>query len=232
MAGAQGRLPDGTGKANATDDGTAQDTAGGTPPAFRAAVAGLRAGRPRPGVALDPVPPPRRLAPYAYALQAGVRDDSGDHHDDPDAEELADGRLVLLHDPAGAAGWHGTFRLVTLVSAALEPEMAADPLLPEVCWSWLTGALGARGLEHGEPSGTVTRAGSHHFGGLAERPPSCRIEIRASWTPQEAADGAPDTAAHLEAWCDLLCQVAGLPPAVPGDASVVSLPQRRGPRRP
>ncbi|WP_181798523.1 DUF3000 domain-containing protein, partial [Streptomyces sp. WELS2] len=145
-------------------------------------------------------------------------------------QELADGRLVLLHDPAGHDAWQGTFRLVTLVRAELEPEMAADPLLPEVCWSWLTGALQARGLAYGEPSGTITRAGSHYFGGLAERPAASQIEIRASWTPREGLGGAPDTAAHLISWCDLLAQVAGLPPAGPGDASVVTLPQRRGPQ--
>ena len=139
---------------------------------------------------------------------------------------------MLLHDPAGHDAWQGTFRLVTLVRAELEPEMAADPLLPEVCWSWLTGALQARGLTYGEPSGTVTRASSHYFGGLAERPAASQIEIRASWTPREGLGGVPDTAAHLAAWCDLLCQVAGLPPAGPGDASVVTLPQRRGPQSP
>lgn len=143
-------------------------------------------------------------------------------------EDLADGRLVLLHDPAGHDAWRGTFRLVTLVRAELEPEMAADPLLPDVCWSWLTGALTARGLAFGEPSGTVTRASSHYFGGLSERPAASQIEIRASWTPREGLGGVPDTATHLVAWCDLLAQVAGLPPTAPGDASVVTLPQRRG----
>jgi hypothetical protein len=135
-----------------------------------------------------------------------------------------------LHDPAGHEAWQGSFRLVTLVRAELEPEMAADPLLPEVCWSWLTGALQSRGLAYGEPSGTVTRASSHYFGGLAERPAASQIEIRASWTPREGLGGVPDTAAHLASWCDLLSQVAGLPPAGPGDASVVTLPQRRGPQ--
>ena len=38
--------------------------------------------------------------------------------------------------------------------------------------------------------------------------------------------GVPDTAAHLAAWCDLLCQIAGLPPAGAAEAGVVSLPQR------
>ncbi|GGV06729.1 hypothetical protein GCM10010245_13630 [Streptomyces spectabilis] len=198
--------------------GTVADTA---PPPFRAAVDALRETRLRPQVEIDPTRPPQRLAPFAYALEAAVVDED---------EDLADGRLVLLHDPAGHEAWKGTFRLVTLVRAELEPEMAADPLLPEVCWSWLTGALQARGLSCGEPSGTVTRAGSHYFGGLAERPPASQIEIRASWTPREGAGGVPDAGAHLAAWCDLLCQVAGLPPAGPVDGSVVTLPQRRGPR--
>ncbi|MEU0987697.1 MULTISPECIES: DUF3000 domain-containing protein [unclassified Streptomyces] len=202
------------------DDGT-QDT---VPRAFRLAVEGLRSARLRPGIEVDPTRPPQRLAPHAYALEAAVVEDD---------EDLADGRLVLLHDPAGHDAWQGTFRLVTLIRAELEPEMAADPLLPEVSWSWLTGALEARGLAYGEPSGTVTRAGSHYFGGLAERRPATQIEIRASWTPREGRDGVPDTAAHLAAWCDLLCQIAGLPPAAVGvepGAGVVSLPQRRGPQ--
>jgi Protein of unknown function (DUF3000) len=130
---------------------------------------------------------------------------------------------------------------VTLVHADLEPEMAADPLLPEVCWTWLTGALEARRVPYGAPSGTVTRASSHYFGGLREREPSTRIEIRASWSPAEPAakkggkkdrqgGGVPDTAAHLAAWCDLLCQIAGLPPGGAPDAGVVTLPQRRDPQ--
>lgn len=169
---------------------------------FRAAVDALRAARLRPQIEVDPAPAPKKLAPYAYALEATVVDGE---------QDLADGLLVLLHDPDGHDAWRGTFRLVTLVRAELEPEMAADPLLPEVCWSWLTGALQARGLAYGEPSGTVTRASSHFFGGLAERPANSQIEIRASWSPREGLGGVPDAAAHLASWCDLLAQVAGLP---------------------
>ncbi|MCK8681075.1 DUF3000 domain-containing protein [Streptomyces lichenis] len=197
------------------------------PPAFRRAVDGLTSARMRPEIELDTAPAPKRLAPYAYALEAAVVADD---------EDLADGRLVLLHDPDGHEAWQGAFRLVTLVRAELEAEMAADPLLPEVCWTWLTGALEARGLPYDEASGTVTRAGSYYFGGLADRRPATQIEIRASWTPREGSGGVPDTSAHLAAWCDLLCQVAGLPPSAPStpdgpSAGVVSLPQRRGPRR-
>ncbi|MFE1200985.1 DUF3000 domain-containing protein [Streptomyces sp. NPDC058762] len=245
MAAAQGRLSDGAGgmdDAKGTEEearhkgnhngsngssggnGSTGSGAGGgstVPPTFTAAVEALRAARLRPQIEVEATRAPQRLAPHAYALEAAVVD--GD-------EELADGRLVLLHEPAGHEAWHGTFRLVTLVRAELEPEMAADPLLPDVCWSWLTGALQARGLTYGEPSGTVTRASSHYFGGLSARPSASQIEIRASWTPRESLGGVPDTAAHLSSWCDLLAQVAGLPPAAPGDASVVTLPQRRGPQ--
>ncbi|MEU6986030.1 DUF3000 domain-containing protein [Streptomyces sp. NPDC046324] len=226
MAAAQGHFSD----HSDGDGGTGDTEANAVPPAFRRAVDALRAARLRPELEIDPTRPPQRLAPYAYALEAAVVEGEDD---------LADGRLVLLHDPAGHDAWKGTFRLVTLVRAELEPEMAADPLLPEVCWSWLTGALEARGLAYGEASGTVTQAGSHYFGGLAERRPATQIEIRASWTPQDALGGAPDAAAHLTAWSDLLCQVAGLPPSTPdpgagtiSGAGVVSLPQRRGPQQP
>ncbi|MFE6891031.1 DUF3000 domain-containing protein [Streptomyces sp. NPDC057694] len=207
------------------------DTAPAAPLAFRTAVDALRAARLRPEIEIDPTRPPQRLAPFAYALEAAVIEPGPDADD---AEALADGRLVLLHDPAGHEAWHGTFRLVTLVRAELEPEMAADPLLPDVCWSWLTGALRSRGLSYGEPSGTVTRASSHYFGGIGDRPAASQIEIRASWTPREGRGGVPDTAAHLAAWCELLCQLAGLPPAPAGpqgtDGAVVTLPQRRGPQ--
>ncbi|MEU6736340.1 MULTISPECIES: DUF3000 domain-containing protein [Streptomyces] len=233
MAAAQGHVSDGAGgtdtprereAAKEAEKSTAQEAerapAEQVPPVFRAAVEQLHSARLRPGIEIETVRAPRRLAPHAHALEAAVLDGEDD---------LADGRLILLHDPAGHEAWQGGFRLVTLVRAELEPEMAADPLLPEVCWSWLTGALQSRGLTVKEPGGTVTRASSQHFGGLAERPPASQIEIRASWTPYESAGQAPDTAGHLAAWCELLCQLAGLPPLAPSDGSVVTLPQRRGP---
>ncbi|MFG2193369.1 DUF3000 domain-containing protein [Streptomyces sp. NPDC048639] len=214
MAAAQGRLSDGA-------DGTGNTEEDGNPLAFRQAVEALRTARLRPEMEVDQARPPQRLAPHAYALEAAVVQDGKD---------LADGRLVLLHDPAGHDAWKGTFRLVTLVRAELEPEMAADPLFPEVCWSWLTGAFEARGVAYKEPSGTVTLAGSHYFGGLANRAPATQIEIRASWTPLENKGGLPDAGAHLIAWCELLCQTGGLPPAGGPEAAVVTLPQRRGPQ--
>lgn len=222
------------------------------PPGFRRALADLHAALdgalPRPEVLLTPIPAPRRLAPFAHALEAVVA---------VDGEQLADGRFVLLHDPAGQDAWQGAFRVVTYAHAEVEPEIATDPLLPEVTWSWLTGALAARAVAYLRPSGTVTRAHSHFFGELGERPAQSRLELRASWTPgpvappprsPAAAEESPpltglEMGRHLGAWCDLLCQCAGLPPqepdgTAPGDADgagpgagqVVPLPKRRGPQ--
>jgi hypothetical protein len=178
-----------------------------TPPQFERAVDSLRSAAVRAEVQLSPTRAPQRLAPFSFAVTGSVT---------VDGEELADGRLVLLHDPAGHDAWRGTFRIVTLARAELEPEMAAEPLLADVGWSWLIGALEAHGADYSEPSGTVSRCSSHYFGGLSERPVSTQVEIRASWTPVETASG-PDVRAHLAAWCDLLCTSGGLPPSDAGD---------------
>jgi hypothetical protein len=210
------------------------------PAAFRTAVAELRSTRVRPEVRVDDTPAPRRLAPYAYALTATV---------EVDGEELADGRLVLLHDPSGHEAWKGQFRLVSLTQADLEREIADDPLLAEVGWSWLVDALEQFGCAYIEPGGTVSRAYSQYFGSMADRPSSTEIEIRASWTPVPSVTGSGAAVtglglgAHLRAWCELLCQCAGLPPlTVPypvtpaaGEgagqvSSVVPMPTRRHPR--
>lgn len=203
------------------EPGDARGAGAEAPVAFRRAVASLTAARPRPEVRVTRMPPPRRLAPFGCALQAVVAGDPA-----AAGEELADGRFILLHDPGGGEGWRGVFRVVTLARAALEPELAADPLLPEVAWSWLTEALAGSGAVSGEASGTVTRAGSAFFGGLAGRPPRGELELRASWTP---ADDPAAAGGHLLGWCALLAQCAGLPPD--SDGAVTALPRRRGPGR-
>ncbi len=163
----------------------------------------------RPGVAVEETPAPQRLAPYALALTGNVL---------VDGDEAASGRLVLLHDPEGHEAWEGTFRLVGYARAALEPEMAADPMLAGVGWAWLVEALGARQAPYAAASGTVTRVASESFGGMSDEPAAAEIEIRASWSPLEAEVGP-----HVEAWVDLLRTAAGLPPVVPG---VVAMPTR------
>ncbi|WP_405112156.1 DUF3000 domain-containing protein [Micromonospora sp. NBC_01405] len=179
------------------------------PETFARAVAGLRSAAPRSEIVLEEVGAPQRLAPYAFALSATVLRD--------DDDEVATGRLILLHDPAGHEAWQGTLRLVTYVTAELEADLATDPLLPGVGWTWLTDALDAQDAPHRAIGGTITQTMSTRFGDLAGPPTVADIEIRASWTPL-----GEDLTPHLLAWCALLASTAGLPP--PG---VTALPERR-----
>lgn len=180
----------------------------GVPEEFTEAVGALAAARLPVAVELDPLPEPRGLAPFAHAVGGAV---AGDGTLETDAD-LSGGRFVLLHRPGGHDEWRGAFRVVVLVEADLEPEIAEDPLLAEVGWSWLMDALADHGARFTAESGTVSRSSSLGFGGLGGRPATTAVEIRASWTPVAAPGRRIDFAAHLEAWCGLMMMCAGLPP--------------------
>jgi hypothetical protein len=192
------------------------------PEAFRVAVAQMRAARLRPEILCEDMPAPQRIAPFASALSADVT---------VDGEDVATGRIVLLHDPAGNDAWAGTFRCVAYARAEIDPEMANDPLLAGVGWTWLTDALQAHDAMYAAPSGTVTKVASESFGSMADELATAQLEIRASWTP--VGDGVPtlesglDLGPHVEAWAELLCTAAGLPPVPEG---VAAMPSRRGQR--
>src|SRR6478672_7765985 len=187
---------------------------GGPSAEFAQALVDLRAARLRPEVRVTEVPAPQRIAPYAVALTGEVVSA------DEDDVELASGRFVLLHDPAAPEPWDGVWRAVTYARAELEPELASDPMLGAVGWTWLIDALDTHRLAYAAEAGTVTRVVSESFAGLSDRPASVEMEVRASWTPLGA-----DIGQHLVAWSDLLCTIAGLPPLPEG---VIALP---GPRR-
>ena len=182
---------------------------------FAQAVQDLRGARLRPEVRLTEVPAPSRIAPYAVALTAEVVTAGISEEGD----ELASGRFVLLHDPSAPEPWDGVWRAVTFARAELEPELANDPLLGAVGWSWLMEALAHHDARYVAEGGTVTRVVSESFAGLDDRPATVEMEIRASWTPT-----GPDLGSHLHAWADLLCTIAGLPPLPEG---VVALPGQR-----
>ncbi|UFU04788.1 DUF3000 domain-containing protein [Ruania halotolerans] len=184
-----------------------------TPPDFEAALLSLRGHRMRPEFHLEEVPAPTRIAPYALALTGEVNPTR-----DPD-DMVGNGRFVVLYDPEGQEAWNGEFRVIVMARATLEPEFAADPMLGEVAWTWLTEALAVEEVAYHSLSGTVTRVLSETFGGLELRAGEVEIEIRASWTPQTS-----DLAPHLRSWALLACQAAGLPP-VPDNVS--QLKQRR-----
>jgi hypothetical protein len=175
---------------------------------FAAAAAEFAAGKEavadlRDDITVEDSPAPKRLAPYAVALAATAY---------RDGDEVGTARLVLLFDPAGQDGWTGTFRIVAQVHAEVDQEMAADPLLGEVGWSWLTDALDTHAPGYSAPSGTVTRVITEGFGAKEDEPPATGFELRASWCPGDGSDVGGDVAA----WCDLIAAAAGLPAQPPG----------------
>ncbi len=179
-----------------------------TESAFTMAVAALEAGRAavaevRNDLMFEEWPAPKRLAPQAAALAVTAY---------RDGVEAGTGRLMLLHDPAGHDAWTGTFRVVVQVQADVEEEMAADPLLGEVGWSWLTDALDLHAPGYGLPSGTVTREITEGYGAKSDDPPMTAFELRASWCPADDELEA-ELSGAVAAWCDLLAAAAGLPAA-------------------
>jgi len=173
---------------------------GPDPDAFVHAKARLRAAEFRSDLTVREIPSPQGVAPYSIALAGDVRPDS--HGDSP----YGTGRFIMLHDPDEPDAWGGAFRIVSFAQAPLEPEIGTDPLLADVTWSWLIDALDSRGAAYHSASGTATKILSTGFGGLAEEGDGAQIELRASWTPEG------DPLVHVEAWAELVCMLAGLPP--------------------
>jgi Protein of unknown function (DUF3000) len=171
------------------------------PDTFRTAVRSLQETQVRAEAVVEPIRPPQRLAPYSYAISVDVTPLHGDDRDG------ATGRLVLLHDPDGAQAWEGDLRLVGYASAELSPDMAGDPLLPRVGWSWLVDSLDERGAQYRAAGGTVTQTTSTRFGDVHGPATTTSLELRGSWTPQSA-----DLSAHLLGFVDMLAIAAGLPP--------------------
>jgi len=187
---------------------------------FDDAVAAVRAAQVRREVVLTEIPPPRRVAPFAHAVEGhvdlvAVRAGADEDQDEPDE---AGGRFVLLHDPAAPEAWGSDLRVIALLKAVVEPELAEDPMLAEVVWAWLGESLVGPDAPAHRLGGTVTRVVSESFGSLADRPAAIQVELRASWTP------LGPMGAQLAAWADVLCRLAGLPPLPSG---VSTLPRRR-----
>lgn len=167
---------------------------------FEEITSSIRAIKPRSEILLEEVPAPQKLAPYAFAMTADV------------LEDAATGRFVLLHDPDGQEGWSGKYRCVTFVRAAIDNEMAADPMLCNIGWTWLMESLKANGCDYTAPSGTVTKVASASFGTLENLDEDSELEVRASWTPTSGKNIAD----HIRAWVELLEMSAGLAPIPDG----------------
>ncbi len=181
---------------------------------FARAVAQVQQALPRPEFSLQEAPAPQRLAPAALALTVESVED---------VAPAASGRFVLLHDPDGVDEWEGTFRAVVFARADLDAELVDDPVLLDVAWSWVEEVTAP--LHVGHVGGTVTRSVGRSFGTMSDRPTEGTIELRASWTPLEDDRGTVDSlGAHVQAWLDLVGQLAGLPPL---PAGVVPVTRRR-----
>ncbi|MEV4688341.1 DUF3000 domain-containing protein [Microbacterium sp. LWH3-1.2] len=186
------------------------------PGSFEQAAEAVRTISFRGDLAVREIAAPQGLAPNAFAIAGDVRPEP-DSADSP----YGTGRLVLLHDPEQPAPWNGPWRIVCFAQAPLEPEIGVDPLLADVAWTWLTDALESRRATYHSASGTATKTLSKGFGALAAEGDGAQIELRASWTPEGAI------AAHVEAWAELVCMLAGLPP---GSEGIAMLGSHRSPR--
>lgn len=170
----------------------------------------------RPDLSVREIAAPGGLAPECIALAGDVR---------PDAEgedsRYGTGRFLLLHDPGEPPPWNGPWRIVCFAQAPLEPDIGIDPMLADVAWSWLMDALDSRRAGFHSASGTATKTLSTGFGSLAAEGDGAQIELRASWSPEG------EIAPHVEAWAELVCMLAGLPP---GSEDIAVLGSHRGPR--
>lgn len=185
------RSAGGTGGTAAGGKVASGKVASGTAATFRAAVDDLEAGLDRqrglrPELTFEQEPAPRKLAPYAASVAVTVQGADDD---------IGWGRFVLLYDPAGQRGWGGPFRIIAHIRVDLEPEIAADPMVGEVGWSWLTEALDARAVGYQQTSGTVTRVVTEGFGAKQDEPTTTEFELRASWSPACQWPGAGQPAA-------------------------------------
>ena len=132
-----------------------------------------------------------------YAIAFAADVNPARHADDSD---LGTGRIVILYDPEEPEGWGGPVRVVAFAQAPLETEIGLDPFVADV----------------------ATKVLSTGYGELAEQGSGAQLELRASWSPLDT-----DLRPHVEGWAELLCMVAGYPPAPEG---VAVLPPRRASR--
>ena len=173
------------------------------PARFAAALDAIRHASPRAELVVTEIAAPGNLAPFAVALSADVTPVRHGSNSD-----FGTGRFILLYDPEEPESWGGPFRVVCFAQAPLETDIGVDPFLAEVAWAWLVDALDSRGAAYTAASGTATKILSSGFGELAQQGDGAQIELRASWSPLDN-----DLAAHVEGWGELLCMLAGLPPA-------------------
>lgn len=159
------------------------------------------------------IPAPQGIAPYSRAWSATVDPGAGG--------DAGISRLVVLYDPSEPDGWSGRFRAVCFAKAPLDQAMGEDPFLPKVAWTWLMDALAHSGAEYERAAGTASTIISTGFGELETDEVGTEIEIRSSWSPRGPLG------AHLAAWNEFVCMLAGFPPSVEGVTALRAGPRSR-----
>lgn len=207
-----------------------------TPPAeFFDALMSLRDSLTRPEILIEEIPAPKGIAPFSVALEGELADSSllseatGIGEFDEYDESPVVGKFIVLHDPSRPSAWGSDFRVVILVRAHIDQEIANDPLITEVAMSWLSEALDYCNARAHNLAGTVTRTVTESLGTVEVTSHPALLEIRASWSPTHAIHQSGiglDLGSHLTAWSNLLCASIGLPPLGQG------FPTRRGARGP
>lgn len=170
------------------------------PPDFAAALISMRDSHIDGSLRVQEVPAPRRLAPWAAAVEVSTVEGAPDH-------PVGRATLVVLYDPQQAELWDSPLRLVGQARMDVDSDQAGDPLLGEVLWATLTDNLAAFGAQALGAVGTVTREISQTFGGLELRGSELGVELRCSWSPSGL-----DLSAHLAAWSETLRMNSGILP--------------------
>lgn len=186
-------------------DTTSSAASPALPEDFRDAIDSMYEAQIRPELTISAIRPPQRPAPYSHAIGLEIVHDEGGNVCENSNDAF--GRLILLYSPEPEEGWEGSMRLVAYIQADMDSEIAADPLLPDVAWQWLTESLENGPATFTNLGGTVTSTASIRFGEIGGPPRSHQLELRASWTA-----GGKDLSGHVTAFAKLLAQIAGLPP--------------------
>ncbi len=168
--------------------------------AFRVALDSLGHAELRPELELEEIEAPSDLAKHAVAFAMHV------HKDEHPGADAGVGRFVLLWDSTPQEFWTSNFRVICYAKSPVESYIVMDQSEPDIPWEWLTEALAIRGAEYSNPAGTTTRIVSTGFGSMAHQSDHAEMELRSSWNANGTNIGA-----HLEAFQDLVCAMAGLP---------------------
>lgn len=183
------------------------------PDEFAAALADVGQAQFRPELTVSDIPAPQGIAPHSKAWSATVDPGAGG--------DAGISRLVVLYDPQEPDGWSGRFRAVCFAKAPLDQAMGEDPFLPKVAWTWLMDALAHSGAEYDRAAGTSSTIISTGFGELESDEVGTEIEMRASWSPRGALG------AHVAAWNEFVCMLAGFPPTAEGVTALRAGPRSR-----